>query len=217
MIDTLGLPTVFFTLSAADLQWPELATLLNVADTGNTVDRSRAVAQNPSMAERVFYHRVSKFMDTYFGKILKAEDYRLRFEYQHRGSPHVHGVAWLQDAPNVENVLASDDLSIHEDLIKYIDNTVSTTNPGVLQDGSNISNATLPQTNPHSCNKPYAAVDDHQKYLNQPIATCQRHTQCSAAYCLRTNNGVQKCHFNYPKQLQPETVIIRDEELMILL
>ena len=30
MIDTLGLPTVFFTLIAADLQWSELADLLNV-------------------------------------------------------------------------------------------------------------------------------------------------------------------------------------------
>ena len=28
MIDTLGLPTVFFTHSAADLQWPELGKLL---------------------------------------------------------------------------------------------------------------------------------------------------------------------------------------------
>ena len=26
MVDTLGLPTVLFTHSAADLQWPELAT-----------------------------------------------------------------------------------------------------------------------------------------------------------------------------------------------
>ena len=28
MVDTLGLPTVFFTHSAADLQWPELACLI---------------------------------------------------------------------------------------------------------------------------------------------------------------------------------------------
>jgi len=28
MVDTLGLPTIFFTHSAADLQWPELARLI---------------------------------------------------------------------------------------------------------------------------------------------------------------------------------------------
>ncbi len=30
MVDTFGLPTVFFTHSAADLQWPHLACLLGV-------------------------------------------------------------------------------------------------------------------------------------------------------------------------------------------
>ena len=28
MVDTLGLPTIFFAYSAADLQWPELARLI---------------------------------------------------------------------------------------------------------------------------------------------------------------------------------------------
>ena len=28
MVDALGLPTIFFTHSAADLQWPELARLI---------------------------------------------------------------------------------------------------------------------------------------------------------------------------------------------
>ena len=27
-VDTLGLPTIYFTYSAADLQWPELANLI---------------------------------------------------------------------------------------------------------------------------------------------------------------------------------------------
>ncbi len=43
MVDTLGLPTVFFTHSAADLQWPELACLLGVEDTGSSSVRSKAV------------------------------------------------------------------------------------------------------------------------------------------------------------------------------
>ena len=32
MVDTLGLPTIFFTHSAADLQWPELARLISPED-----------------------------------------------------------------------------------------------------------------------------------------------------------------------------------------
>ena len=114
MIDTLGLPTLFFTLSAADLQWPELANLLDVDDPQNCTDRAKAVVDNPCLTDWFFYNRVMKFMEMFFIGILKANDYWLRFEYQHRGSPHIHGVVWLQDAPDVQNVLASDDQNAKE-------------------------------------------------------------------------------------------------------
>ena len=122
MVDTLGLPTVFFTHSAADLQWPELAHFL--APTNGT-SRSNAVIEKPCLADWFFYHRIIKFMDVFYVGILKAKDYWLRLEYQHRGSPHVHGVAWLQGAPDVEKVLSSDSSSL-QDLIRYIDRTVTT-------------------------------------------------------------------------------------------
>ena len=211
MVDTLGLPTLFFTLSAADLQWPELANLLDVDEPQNSAARSTAVVENPCMTDWFFYHRVIKFMDVFFIGILKAEDYWLRFEYQHRGSPHVHGVAWLHDAPDVQNILATDDLPSQEELIRHIDTIVSTINPAVLRDGSNSSDAPPPKVNPHICNKQYLEVEDHHQDLSDLIATCQRHTRCSTAYCLRNKNGVQQCRFNYPKPLQAETVIVRDE------
>ena len=112
----------------------------------------------------------------------------------------------------MQNILVTDDISMQEELIRYIDRTVSTINPAVLQNCSNISDAPPPKINPHICNKWYSEVEDYQQDLNDLIATCQRHTRCSAAYCLRTKNGVQKCRFDYPKPLQPETVIIRDDE-----
>ena len=212
MVDTVGLPTVFFTHSAADLQWPELTQLLGVDDPTNSTQRSKAVIENPCLADWFFYQRILKFMEIYYKGILKAKDYWLRFEYQHRGSPHVHGVAWLEDAPNVEKVLLSGDVSSQQELVTYIDKTVSTLNPAVLPDGSNVADAPLPKTNPHVCNKGYAEVQDHHQDLCDLIATCQRHTRCSAAYCLRTKHGVQQCRFGYPKPLQPETAIVRDEE-----
>lgn len=54
MVDILGLPTVFFTLSAADIQWPGLADLLNVEETGDSAARSRAVIENPCIADSFF-------------------------------------------------------------------------------------------------------------------------------------------------------------------
>ena len=46
MVDTLGLPTMFFTLSAADLQWPELPDPVDVEEAENSTARSRAVFEN---------------------------------------------------------------------------------------------------------------------------------------------------------------------------
>ena len=88
-------------------------------------------------------------MKYYYVDILGACDYWLRFEWQHRGSPHVHGLAWLPNTPDVE-------LSI-----------VSTVNPAIFSDGSDASSAPRPQTGPHICEKLFKDVQDFQQDLIQ--------------------------------------------------
>jgi len=170
MVDSVGLPTAFFILDAADLQWPELAHLLDFEDPLNGAARSRAVIGNPCMPNWFFYQHIIKFMDAFYMDIMGAKDYWFRFEYQHRGSPHIHG---LQDAPDAQNILPIDDPAGQEELIKYIDRT---TNPAVLQDGTNVCDAPPPKLDPHICNQSYLQVEDYQQDLNDLIATCQKHT-----------------------------------------
>jgi len=129
----------------------------------------------------------------------------------------VHGLAWLPDAPNVEQILDSSDANSHAALIQHVDRIVSTLNPAVLPDGSNIDQAPLPKTHPHICNKPYSEVEDFDQDLADLIATCQRHTLCSASYCLRICDGQQKCRFGYPKPLQPETALVMEDGEPVLL
>ena len=220
MVDTLGLPTIFFTHSAADLQWPELARLICPDDPDSSSARSKAVQENPAIADWFFYQRIIKFINVFYVGVIGATDYWFRFEWQHRGSPHVHGLAWLPDAPDVQQVLNnSDDTSAaaKEELLQYVDKVVSTINPAVLPDGSNVDEAPPPKTNPHICNVPYSEVDDFDQDLADLIATCQRHTRCSAAYCLRTRNGQQMCRFGYPKPLQPETALVTEDNDPVLL
>ena len=131
------------------MQWPELAELLNVEPVENGAARSRAVIENPCIADYFFYRRVIKFMDAFYVDTLKASDYWLKFEYKHRDSPHVYGAAWLQNAPNIQNLIATDNV---DKVLPYIDRTVSTINPAVLPDGSNISDAPQPKIDPHVCN-----------------------------------------------------------------
>ena len=214
MVDTLGLPTIFFTHSAADLQWPELARLICPEDAESRSGRTTAVIKNPAVADWFFSHRIQKFVDAFYVGVLGVTDYWMRFEWQHRGSPHVHGLAWLPDAPNVQQLLSPPNGSEEDKdkIAKYADSIVSTRNPAVLPDGSNVDDAPAPKTNPHVCHKAYSEVEDLHQDLADLVATCQRHTRCSAAYCLRTKNGRQECRFGYPKPLQPSTALMTDED-----
>ena len=209
MVDTLGLPTVFFTHSAADLQWPELAGLMCPDDPDSISSHTKALCNNPALADWFFYERISQFIKAFYCDVIGCCDYWMRFEWQHRGSPHVHGLAWLPNAPDVQASLDSDEGRLK--LVSFVDSVVSTTNPAILPDGSNASEAPLAKTDPHICNKPYSEVEDIQQDLIDLIATCQRHTRCSAAYCLKTKNGQQQCRFGYPKPLQEDTVLRTDE------
>lgn len=75
MVDTLGLPTIFFTHSAADLQWLQLARLICPEDSDTSLSRIKVVNNNPALADWFFYHRVQKFVDAFYLGVLKATDY----------------------------------------------------------------------------------------------------------------------------------------------
>ena len=208
MVDCLGLPTIFFTHSAADLQWPELAKLICPMPE-DRVAHSKAVIANPAVADWFFYERVRHFIRYFYQDILKVKDYWLRFEWQHRGSPHVHGLAWLPNSPDIETIFTTDSTNEErQQALRYVDALVTTINPGVLPDGTNLHAAPLPVTNPdHICNKPFSEVQDYLDDLKKLVATCERHTTCSTAYCLRTVNGSQVCRFNFPKDLLLNTAV----------
>ena len=123
--------------SHTDTQWPELAKLICPNDEHSSSSR--------------------KFIDA---GILGATDYWFRFEWQLRGSPHIHGIAWFPNAPDVEKLLATEDdsdlIAAVEDITSYADDVVSTTNPTIAMDGSNPETVPPPKIKPqHACNKPY--------------------------------------------------------------
>ena len=79
--------------------------------------------------------------------MLGVTDYWMRFEWQHRGSPHVQGLAWFPDAPDVEQLLSSPDSvpdAVKEEITEHADSLVSTINPAALPDRSNIDIAPAP-------------------------------------------------------------------------
>ena len=113
MIRQLGTPTWFFTLSAADMKWPDVIQIIakqyGVVYTDEDVanlsfdDKSNWLKRNPVTAARHFQHR----LNTFFQEFLKSaahplgeiQDYGIRIEFQARGSPHAHCVIWVKNAP----------------------------------------------------------------------------------------------------------------------
>lgn len=67
MVDTLGLPTVFFTHSSANLQWPELARLMSPNDPDSIATSRHALVENPAMAD---HERIHKFIKKFYIGIL---------------------------------------------------------------------------------------------------------------------------------------------------
>uniref|UniRef100_A0A1X7V4C9 Helitron helicase-like domain-containing protein n=1 Tax=Amphimedon queenslandica TaxID=400682 RepID=A0A1X7V4C9_AMPQE len=70
----------------------------------------------------------------------------MRFEWQQWGSPHVHGPAWLPNAPNVENLSSFDLVANNQEIIEYADKIISNINLAVHPEGSNVSDAPPPES-----------------------------------------------------------------------
>ena len=129
----------------------------------------------------------------------------------------MYGLAWLHSVLDAEKLLSCDDssqlLDIVDEVIAYVNELVSTINPGISADANNVQNdVPKPKTNPHLCNRSYGEITDLDMDLVDFIATCQRHTRCSTAYCLKKKKGKQQCRFGYPKPLQSATSITSQED-----
>ena len=151
---------------------------------------------------------IQKFVDAFYAGVLGATDFWLHYT---NGS--TMAALMCMALPGFLMLTSSDagTDAAKEALIQYMNSIVSTTNPSILLDGSNADDAPPPKTNPHICNHPYAKVEDFEQDLADLIATYQCHTHCSAAYCLRTCHGQQRCWFGSRKPLQPETALVNED------
>ena len=180
MIRQLGTPTWFFTLSAADLKWPDMiqtiARQYGVYYTDDEVaglsfdDKSNWLKRNPVTAARHFQYRLNAIFQDFLKSTAKPlgeiVDYAIRIEFQARGSPHAHCVIWVKDAPKH---LESADSEICAFIDKYI-----------------------------SCKLP---AEDGK--LRELVLLLQKHKHSS--YCKRNKT----CRFNFPKPPSPKTLITK--------
>ena len=129
MIRQLSLPTWFMSLSAADTRWTDLLKMLAKLNDGieyseteleklTWQEKTKLVQKDPVTCSRCFDHRVQEFLNTILksssepvGKVL---DYFYRVEFQQGGSPHIHMLVWVENAPTLET-------KSKEEIIEFVD------------------------------------------------------------------------------------------------
>ncbi|KAI3924837.1 hypothetical protein MKW98_031088 [Papaver atlanticum] len=134
MVNQLGPPTIFFTLSAADLQWPELYKLLDTENRLESLDpnrrmreRAKLLNQNPLVVSWFLQKRVDLFLKLFLKKEFKVVDHWYRFEWQSRGSGHMHGFLWLEDRPDPSRIATDEEVRCM--ICDYFDSIICTWNP----------------------------------------------------------------------------------------
>ena len=183
MIQTLGIPTWFLTLSAAGMKWPEVIQAIAMQHgTIYTEDevlalpwqiKSMWLRTNPVTAARMFQYRLETFVLTFLKSVAEpigpVAEYVIQIEFQARGSPHAHTLFWIKDAPKLGYS--------QEDNVKlFIDKYVSCSLPNTDEELHNLVESL--QVHHHS-------------------QSCRRKTGC---------------RFNYPKPPSPSTLITHEPQ-----
>ena len=136
MITQLGKPTWFCSFSAAETRWLHLLKILgrlveNKQYTDDEISnmtwqkKSELIRKDPVACTRNFAHMFRLFLNTFLRSkqmaIGEIEDFFYRVEFQQRGSPHIHALFWVKDAPQ----LGKDSNS---DITAFVDKYVSCAN-----------------------------------------------------------------------------------------
>ncbi|KAE8738449.1 hypothetical protein FOCC_FOCC016072 [Frankliniella occidentalis] len=186
MIEQLGLPTLFFTLSAADLHWPEL--FLNIApdedlSTMTESRRRKLIEENPLRVDALFLRRGENFINQRFTSYSRC--------------------FMVKNAPKFED-LTKETPQRRQEIADYFDKFISTTHPDIH----------CPKGPIYPCRKRLSEVVDLEKDLAELLNRVQRHTEHRDGYCMRTNKKTKKkeCRFKFPKELADKTEIRYTED-----
>nr|XP_022310999.1 uncharacterized protein LOC111116305 [Crassostrea virginica] len=138
MLRQLGIPTWFCSFSAAEHRWNDaVASILKHQNDNRDPtsldwsDKNEILRTNPVTVARMFEHRFHVFQtEVIFSKaepIGKVTDYFQRVEFQQRGSPHMHCLYWIENAPKL-------DQDGEETVCDFIDKYVSCAVPSEIED-----------------------------------------------------------------------------------
>lgn len=197
MVYNLGTPGLFFTFSAADMRWPDLHQHMPAGSpTANLYAiKNENLSNNPHIAAAYLFKRFKVFFEEVIKKKFSVQDHWFRYEWQQRGSGHIHGFLWLDNAPEA-SVKTQEK---RQALITFWEPHVSALTPNLNQGPAGT----------HASELTFNLQENTDEALSACLNGFQRHTKCDDAYCLRRikNTDQKKCRFNFPKPIRDTTSI----------
>jgi len=133
MIRQLGKPAWFCSFSAAETRWIHLLRILGrLVDKKDYTDneikemtwqkKSDLIQRDPVTCARNFEHMVQLFIHHFMKSSLlpigEIQDFFYRVEFQQRGSPHIHALFWIKDAPQYE-------INSNDEIAEFVDKYVT--------------------------------------------------------------------------------------------
>lgn len=210
MIRVIGTPHLFFTFSAADLQWPDLhqhmPSELDIPpedERGRKQQRRLALERNPHIAATYLDKRFQIFFKYVLAPTLGIKHFWYRYEWQERGSGHIHGLCWLKDAPNPDEinwsclkdpayVPTAEQAEKMSQFSSYWAKIITAKNPFPRED------LNAPLLGPHPCGKSRQMCENTKQELTDLLNWVQRHANCVAGYC--------QIKRKVPGQTEPQTI-----------
>ncbi len=197
---------VFITFSCADLQWHDLHRQLPRYDNflaGNSIIRRRIVWENvqdcPHIVAYYLYLRFRAFLRLVVKPYFGYTDHWLRYEWQARGSGHVHALFWVPTAPSLDQSTAE----LRTIFARYWAKSITAWNP-------------IPSWAPNAQNLAALQFSDVANSTDQFAAFLNRlqmHSICRPGACLRVKKGLENtsyCRFFFPRPLFDDLVVTKD-------
>ena len=217
-------PHAFATFSAADTHWVDfhriveekksrlfnipIVCLENLSEHEAILRRNHNLQNYPQLASEFLFHRFNLFLEevAYKFQEMKVRDHWFMFEWQFRGSGHLHGFLWIDDAPTLSKIDLENDgdrLQLesfwHHARVR-VDTPIKWLYPAPI----------------HPCQHNLPLTEDLSLDLSYLANRVQKHT--CGSYCLRKRRRQTRddnslhCRFHFPAASHPKTEISRNPD-----
>ncbi|KAK3917466.1 ATP-dependent DNA helicase [Frankliniella fusca] len=144
--------------------------------------------------------RSKYFLEKSFKNHFDVVDIWYRYEFQHRGSIHLHGLAWFRNAPVLKENMSREE---KESFLHYFNNIITCENEDMNLLPSHV----------HPCQVNLDDVEDVQIDIRQLVNHLQRHTKCQKSHCLRPvgRSKQLECRYKFPMDMRERSELAEED------